>query len=194
MTSNYIAYPEQREEGTKTELTFDELVEGGACLSNGAKIGLVRKATLAEQRNDKVDRLVRITLSNDKTEEAWVEVKGKKKNQRNGKITDDFWLEVVGIAYVKDPLTASLGWLKGKAKFIVFQRGQTFLMFPRADLLDFYNEKAIHPAIAKTWESYKLYQEYFRTTSWKNLTERFAKFPSKDILNLSHWTIGKSND
>ena len=97
------------------------------------------------------------------------DVKGMKRKNRTDKETQDEWAWVEGTNVKGNP-----GWLKGVADYIVFERGEYWLMVNREELLDFVQEKLKKNSYAEGKKPYHIYQRWGKK-------DKITLVPFKDI-------------
>ena len=100
------------------------------------------------------------------------DIKGMKKMNRWDSKTQDECAWVEGTNVRGDP-----GWLKGSANYIIFERGEYWLMVNRAELLEFVQEKLKKNSYAEGKKPYHIYQRERRR-------DKITLVPFKDIETL----------
>ena len=100
------------------------------------------------------------------------DVKGMKKINRPDDATQDKFAWVEGTNVKGNP-----GWLKGLANYIIFERGEYWLMVNREELLNFVQEKLKKNLYAKGKKPYHVYQRWGKK-------DKITLVPFTDIEDL----------
>lgn len=135
--------------------------------------GLVKHSSRHQDMFDHIDLIWHI---NDKV--YTFDVKGLKKHNQTDIYTDDsiHWVELQNVR-------GNLGWVYGKADYIVFETNNDWLFVKRKALLDLLEEKVKDKTITNSKELYTYYQRYNRQDIVvKVLTSDLRKIASS-ILN-----------
>ena len=107
------------------------------------------------------------------------DVKGMKKKNRNDKEKQDEWAWVEGTNVKGNP-----GWVKGRADYIVFERGEYWLMVNREELLHFVQEKLKKNSYAEGKKPYHVYQRYGKRDKITLVPFKDIEYSLKDIGKL----------
>jgi hypothetical protein len=159
------------EMGNEAEQLFTKIAE--------SKFWIATKATRKEQL-DHID----LFLENGKAQKHSIDVKARKKISRNdSSCTDDLlWVEFKNVA-------GNVGWLRGKAHYIAFEREKDFVIVRRQALLSLCSSLVDFKKVVDK-SSDALYSIYKR----KNRKDEISIIKFSDILENLSFVIWRKSD
>ena len=107
------------------------------------------------------------------------DVKGMKRKNRNDKEKQDEWAWIEGTNVKGNP-----GWVKGRADYIVFERGEYWLMVNRQELWNFVQEKLKMNLYAEGKKPYHVYQRWGKKDKITLVPFEDIEYCLKDIGKL----------